>query len=101
MTAIEKFKAWCEAELASDPSASQTSIAKRLGIPQPSLSRILAESKDVTRDVAIAIERETNGDIQIEDWKGYVPAHRPGSAPRMASESGEHSVAGEHAPESA
>lgn len=79
---IARLVAWQEAA-----DITQTEFAKRLGVSQSALSKLLRGKLGVSIDVGAAVEAVTGGAIKLNEWEGYEPF-----ALGKSSESGEHAA---------
>lgn len=102
---IARLKAFVDDQTAA--GKIQRATAADLGVSQPTLSRVLNERDDVTRDLAFAIERATKdwagGQILAAEWEEYKPARGRGARgaaadggeiddDKSSSDSGEHAA---------
>ncbi len=64
---MEKLKAFIDKN-----SPSQAAFAAQVGILRPTLSRILAGTRNPSFDLVCDIERVTKGKVRIEHWQEFA-----------------------------
>lgn len=60
------------AEHLKDRGLTQAQFAERIGITQGALSKLCGEAPRLSLETAAAIERETQGHVQITDWPQFA-----------------------------
>ncbi len=67
-------------KIAVDHCGSQKALADKIGITQPGVSFLLHEAKSISAELAIAIEKATDGKVTREHLRPDIWAPQPEQA---------------------
>jgi len=57
----------------AEENISPSAWAKKVGIPQPVISRFLAGKRGLSLDTALLIQKATGGKVRVEDLSNGTP----------------------------